>query len=88
MSRHHHRPEHKRGWTAIRARAVRAAGRRCTRCGRPGRLECHHTRPLSLGGDNTQAVEIVCRNCHLAEHHKTDPAREAWGRFLQEEFSC
>ena len=86
MSRHHHR--HKRGWARIRARAIRTAGRRCARCGRPGRLEVHHPRPLSEGGTHDQALEVVCRVCHFAAHHTTDPARLAWSRFLQEEFPC
>ena len=88
MSRYHHRPEHKRGWTAIRARAIRAAGRRCTRCGFAGRLEVHHPRPLSKGGDNDQALEVVCRVCHFLQHNPPDPARLAWAKFLQEEFAC
>ena len=84
MSRFHHRPANKRGWAAIRAIAIRAAGRRCTRCHRPGRLEIHHPLPLSEGGDNGQALEVICRVCHLARHHKPDPARLAWATFLQE----
>ena len=88
MSTYHHRPEHKRGWTAIRARAIAADGRRCTRCGLPGRLEVHHPRPLSHGGDNDQALEVLCRDCHLHQHHTPDPDRLAWSRFLQEEFPC
>ena len=94
MSRHHHTAAHKRGWARIRARAIRKAGRRCARCGRPGRLEVHghlevhHPRPLSEGGTHDQALEVVCRICHFVEHHKPDPARLAWVRFLQEEFSC
>ena len=86
MSRHHR--AHQRGWARIRARAIRAAGRRCSRCGRAGRLEVHHPRPLSRGGTHDQALEVVCRVCHFVEHHKPDPARAAWVRFLQEEFSC
>ena len=89
MSRFHHRRENRRGWTAIRARAIRAARRRCTRCGLPGRLEVHHPRPLSHGGDHDQALEVVCRVCHLARHRKPeDPARLAWAEFLREEFSA
>ena len=89
MSRHHHRAENRRGWTAIRARAIRAAGRRCARCGRPGKLEVHHPRPLSRGGTHDQALEVTCRVCHLARHHLPDPARLAWVKFLREEFaSC
>ena len=85
MSRHHR--EHKRGWAGIRARAIRAAGRRCTRCGLPGRLEVHHPTPLSQGGTHDQSLEVVCRDCHFVEHHLPDPARLAWVQFLQE-FSC
>ena len=84
---HHHRA-HKRGWSAIRARAIRAAGRRCSRCQRPGKLEVHHPRPLSQGGTHDQTLEVVCRVCHLQQHHKPDPARLAWVRFLQEFASC
>ena len=86
MSRHHR--AHKRGWERIRARAIRAAGRRCSRCGFAGKLSVHHPTPLSKGGDNDQALEVVCRNCHLSQHHQPDPARLAWAKFLQEEFPC
>ena len=88
MSRYHHRPTHKRGWAGIRARAIRAAGRRCSRCGLPGRLEVHHPRPLSQGGGNDQALLVVCRDCHFVEHHAPDPARKAWAKFLREEFAA
>ena len=86
MSRHHR--AHKRGWARILARAIRAAGRRCSRCGRPGRLEVHHPTPLSTGGTHEQALVVVCRICHLSQHHQPDPARLAWAKFLQEEFPC
>ena len=82
MSRHHR--AHRRGWERIRAREIRKAGRRCSRCGLPGRLEVHHPRPLSRGGDHAQALEVVCRVCHFAEHRNTDPARAAWVSFLGE----
>ena len=86
MSRHHR--THKRGWTAIRARAIRAAGRRCTRCGFAGKLEVHHPTPLSAGGDHDQALVVLCRDCHLSQHHLPDPARLAWAKFIEEEFPC
>ena len=88
MSRFHHRSSHKRGWTAIRARAIRAAGRRCQVCHRAGRLEVHHPIQLSQGGGNDQALEVVCRICHLARHHKSDPARDAWVTYLREFARC
>ena len=83
MSRHHRHPATKR---ATRL-ALRRAGRRCQQCGLAGRLEYHHPLPLSEGGDHDQALEVVCRVCHLARHHQPDPARVAWARFLVEEFS-
>ena len=86
MSRHHR--AHRRGWELIRKRAIAAAGRRCSRCGRPGRLEVHHPTPLSTGGTHEQALVVVCRICHLSQHHQPDPARLAWSRFLKEEFSA
>ena len=86
MSRHHR--AHRRGWELIRKRAILAAGRRCSRCGLPGRLEVHHPTPLSKGGTHDQALVVVCRTCHLARHHIPDPDREAWGRFLAEEYPC
>ena len=86
MSRHHR--AHKRGWEEIRKRAIAVAQRRCQQCGRPGRLEVHHPVPLSAGGDNDQALVVMCRDCHFVEHHTPDPAREAWAKFLVEEFSA
>ena len=85
MSRYH--AAHTRGWAAIRARAIRVAGRRCQRCGFAGRLEVHHPIPLSAGGTNTQALEVICRMCHL-QRHSPDPARAAWVTFLQEFARC
>ena len=86
MSRHHR--THRAGWDRTRKRAISVAGRRCQQCGRPGRLEVHHPLPLSAGGDNDQALVVLCRDCHFLQHHKPDPARLAWSRFLKEEFSA
>ena len=82
MSRHHR--THRAGWDRTRKRAIAVAGRRCRRCGRPGRLEVHHPRPLSEGGTHTQALVVLCRDCHIQEHHTHDPARDAWVKFVQE----
>ena len=86
MSRHHR--AHRAGWSRIRARELRRARRRCETCGRPGRLAVHHPTLLSDGGTHDQALEVTCRTCHLLAHHPPDPAREAWARFIKEEFSC
>ena len=89
MSRHHHTAVNRRGWAAIRRRELRRAGRRCERCGRAGRLEVHHADVcLADGGKHTQRLDVVCRVCHLAEHHKPDPARDAWRAFMREQSAC
>ena len=86
MSWHHRR---NRLPPAVRARELKRAGRRCEICGRPGRLEVHHPLVLSAGGTHDQPLIVTCRECHLHLHHKPDPARVAWARFLKEEFaSC
>ena len=82
MSRHH-RALSGAHWERTRQRALERAGRRCERCGRPGRLEVHHKTALEDGGapyapDN---LRVLCRDCHLAEHHD-DPERAAWRAFL------
>ena len=87
MSRHHR--AHKRGWPRIRARAILDAGRRCTRCFLPGKLEVHHPTPLSKGGTHVQALEVLCRDCHFVSITINRTPRAWRGRsFLQEEFPC
>ena len=86
MSRHHR--THDPGWDRIRKRAIVAAGRRCSRCKKPGRLEVHHPIQLSDGATHDQPLAVICRSCHLARHHKPDPARLAWAKFLQEFLAC
>ena len=93
MSLHHRRPANRRGHAVRRKRAIAKAGRRCQRCGRPGRLmarrlEAHHPIPLSAGGAPDQPLEVVCRECHFVEYNKTDPARVAWRSFVRELAAC
>ena len=89
MSRHHHTRPNKRGWERIRRRELERAGRRCERCGRAGRLEVHHVDvPLAAGGTNDQRLAVVCRVCHLSEHQRPDPARDAWREFMREQIAC
>lgn len=58
-------------WEIVRRAALKRDGRRCRRCGNPGRLEVHHVEPvhrapgLALSLDN---AICVCRSCHLAIH--------------------
>ena len=69
MSRYHHRPENRRGWTAIRARAIRAAGRRCTALRSTGTARGPSPGRCRTAATHAQALEVVCRTCHFVEHH-------------------
>lgn len=73
-------------WELIRRGVFARDGFRCVRCGRPGRLECHHKQELQHGGTNsTDNLETLCRSCHIA-HHRPVAAREvqAWRDYLEQ----
>ncbi len=58
-----------------------AADGRCQRCRRwfP-RLDHHHLRKRSLGGETTgENIVMLCRPCHTAIHNRTIPD---WGEWL------
>ena len=78
-------------WAKARAAALRRAGRRCQDCGRVGRLEVHHVKPLVDGGHpfKLSNLRVVCRDCHFVRDRQAraesaaaaDPqeaARQEW----------
>lgn len=89
MSRHHDRLNRRR-WAVVRRQVFDRDGWRCVLCGRPGRLECDHIRPLEHGGapyalDN---LRTVCRGCSIKRHRdereaKLCPEARAWRRRLR-----
>ena len=75
----------KRRWAAVRGRALNAAGWRCTKCGRPGRLEVHHVVPLHQGGAQFDMgnLRVLCKRCHLATHQRPrTPSEQAWDELV------
>jgi len=71
MSAHHRG----RGWARIRAAALERDGYRCRLCGRPGRLEVDHIRPVRTfpagqrgerpgQADHPDNLRALCRPCH------------------------
>jgi 5-methylcytosine-specific restriction protein A len=49
--------------------ALRRDAYNCTECGATDHLECHHQRPLYLGGDHRLSnLQTLCRPCHKAKH--------------------
>ena len=75
-------------WRALRQTMIRCSGHKCNRCGRGGRLELHHIKPLEKGGRkyDPDNLEVLCRQCHFMHH---DPyglaaAREQWNGYMEE----
>ena len=57
----------RRRWELMRLQCFRKAGWRCEKCGRAGRLECDHVKPVSAGGEEWEAsnLQALCRQCHV-----------------------
>ena len=86
-SKHFARLNRKR-WQWARLKCFEAAGWRCSRCQRRGRLECHHRVRLEDGGApyDLQNLECLCRACHIAEHRhdRSTPGRGEWKTLVDE----
>ncbi len=57
-------------WDSIRRAAYVRAGRRCTACGRPGRLEAHEVWEYDDDAHIQRLVDVValCHDCHMVKH--------------------
>lgn len=67
-------------WRRLRLAIFERDGWRCVLCGRPGRLECDHKKPIASGGDwwDPDNLRTVCRSCHIRlTVGETQAAREA-----------
>ncbi len=69
-------------WAVLREQVFIRDGYRCVKCGRAGRLECDHVKPLKHGGGNTlDNLQTLCRDCHFAKTAKENEkvkGRSAW----------
>ena len=67
---------HKGSWKTIREKILIRDDYRCVKCGRPGRLEVDHVKPVNQGGsyDDPKNLQTLCRECHIS---KTKTEREA-----------
>ena len=56
-----------REWQIVRLKVFKRDDWRCVRCGKAGRLECDHIRPIAKRGDwfAMSNLRTVCRNCHI-----------------------
>ena len=81
-----HRQTHNRTWARIRREVLDRDGWRCQTCGKPGRLEVHHVKPLQEGGANDLGnLTALCRGCHIEAHRRPlTPEADAWLAFAGE----
>jgi 5-methylcytosine-specific restriction endonuclease McrA len=64
-------------WKNLKRKVIEQRGNRCERCGRESAsLELHHVHYRSLGSEQPEDVELLCRECHTA----ADEARAAKSR--------
>ena len=54
-------------WRKLRLIVFARDGWRCVRCGKAGRLECDHIKPVSDGGSwfDMDNLRTLCRGCHI-----------------------
>ena len=80
-------------WAAVRRVVLDRDGYRCRECGRAGRLEVDHVKPLADGGAPFDPVNLqaLCRSCHIvktrrenAERNPVRPEVEAWQEAVAE----
>ena len=78
-------------WMALRRRVFERDGYRCCKCGKAGRLECDHVRPLKASGDpyDLSNLQALCRTCHiqktrLENQRVKTPAAKRWQALVEE----
>ena len=59
----------RRIWGLVRLRVLDRDGWRCVTCGKSGRLEVDHIKPMDLGGAkyDKSNLQALCRPCHFAK---------------------
>lgn len=70
-------------WDRLRRFILERDSWRCTKCGRPGRLEVHHA-DHDPSNNDVGNLTALCRTCHIAEHaRKLTPQEQAWRELLK-----
>ena len=86
MSRFH-RQINRAAWERARLAVLERDHWRCCECGRAGRLEVDHIRPLAAGGEPIALANLqtLCRRCHIRksqDESDTSPERKAWTSYM------
>ena len=81
----------RRQWGKVRLKVLDLSGWKCAKCGKSGRLEVDHIKPLEEGGAlyDESNLQTLCRSCeHFAKTRgerrgrETDPEVQKWQRYL------
>ena len=92
MSWHHARLNAAR-WKSVRRKVIGRDGWRCRKCGKAGRLEVDHVRPMQRDPDqdpySLAGLQTLCRGCHIEKtrHENRRPLTELdrkWRALLAE----
>lgn len=81
------KPAYSGHWRRVRASILNRDGHRCRQCGRAGRLEVDHVRPLKDGGDrfDPRNLQALCRGCHIEKtRQERGGVRNPWDKMLEE----
>ena len=92
-------PLNRKRWQAVRLRVLDRDGWRCQgilpngeKCGRAGRLEVDHRKPLALQGSKYGMANLqsLCRGCHIRKTRaenisaSSKPENERWRVLIEE----
>ena len=80
----------RRQWGKVRLKVLDRDGWTCAKCGKAGRLEVDHIKPLEEDGALYDLVNLqsLCRGCHFAKTRgerrgrEADPEVAKWQRYL------
>ena len=75
--------EGSKAWAILRLAVLTRDGYRCVKCGRAGRLEVDHIRPIKNGGERYSMANLqtLCRTCHFkktGQENEKVKGRAAW----------
>ena len=80
-----------KGWGVFRRKVLERDGYRCRECGKAGKLEVHHVKPVYTHPDlelNPSNCISLCVDCHKEvtrrEFTAEIPGRAAWRLFVAE----
>ena len=75
-------------WRALRLAALDRDGWRCRDCGKAGKLEVHHVKPVRDGGARLPPLSDVvslCLSCHRLRHPRRPESelRRRWRELVE-----